>query len=92
MKITVELSYYPFREDFRASISDFVKQLDGSDGLSVTIGATSSVITGEFDTVMARLTELLKWSYDTHGKAVYVAKILPGYDVQERVAGGNGWD
>ena len=80
MVITVEISMYPFRENYREVIAEFVSRLKGYEELRITTGITSSVIIGEYGRVMEGLTEALRWSYDEHGRAVFVAKLLPGYD------------
>ncbi len=32
----------------------------------------------EFDEVMAALSDVMKWSFETHGKAVFTANFLKG--------------
>jgi uncharacterized protein YqgV (UPF0045/DUF77 family) len=80
MVLTVEISMYPFRETYRDAIRDFVKRLNGYEGLRVTTGSTSTVIIGEYARVMDCLTEMLRWSSGEHGRAVFVAKFIPDYD------------
>ena len=79
MKITVELSMYPFREEFRPAIKEFIARLNSYEELKIATGDTSTVIIGEYQLVMQTLTELMQWSHDEHGRAVFVAKFLPGY-------------
>ncbi len=43
MIITVEISMYPFQENFRDLIQDFVAKLNGYEELRVTTGPTSTV-------------------------------------------------
>ena len=80
MVTTVELSMYPFREDYRDAIKGFIARLKQSKGIKVAPGETSTVIIGEHAHVMQTLSELLQWSHDEHGRAVFVAKVIPGYE------------
>jgi uncharacterized protein YqgV (UPF0045/DUF77 family) len=79
MVMTVEISMYPFREQFREFIKDFVRELNEQSDLAVTTGPTSTVVIGDYDVVMDCLKQLFRWSHETHGKAVFVTKFLPGY-------------
>jgi len=80
MIITVEISMYPFRENYRDLIRDFVARLNGYEELRVTTGPTSTVIVGEYERVMESITEILRWSHGEHGRAVFVAKFIPDYE------------
>jgi uncharacterized protein YqgV (UPF0045/DUF77 family) len=76
---TVEISMYPFIENFRGLIKEFIGKLHEYDELQVNMGPTSTVVIGEYDQVMTCLTEMIRWSFQHHGQAVFVTKILPGY-------------
>lgn len=80
MKLTVEISLYPFREDFRDPIRGFIAKLQSYEGLRVTPGPTATVVIGEYDRVMAVLGEMFRWSHAEYGQSVFVTKFLPGYD------------
>ena len=80
MVITVEISMYPFLEKFRDSIKDFIRKLNEYGELQVSSGPTSTVVIGDYDRVMQCLTEMLRWSFQQHGQAVFVTKFLPGYE------------
>ncbi len=80
MVVTVEISMYPFREDYRALIQDFVRKLNGYEKLRITTGPTSTVVIGEYARVMEALTELFEWSHREHGQAVFVTKLILDYD------------
>jgi uncharacterized protein YqgV (UPF0045/DUF77 family) len=83
MVITVEISMYPFREDYRELIQEFAGRLSGYDELKVTTGPTATVVVGEYATVMGALTEIFQWSYGEQGRAAFVVKFLPGYGPDE---------
>jgi uncharacterized protein YqgV (UPF0045/DUF77 family) len=80
MIMTVEISMYPFCEDYRTPILAFIAQLNTYAGLRVSTSPTATLVSGDFHTVMQTLTELLAWSHQQHGKAVYVTKFIPVFD------------
>ena len=80
MKLTVEISLYPMREDFVPPIRDFIDLINAHDGLRVTTYPTSTVVVGEFDRVMVSLAEAMKESYRRFGMGVFVTKFISGYD------------
>lgn len=77
MYLSVQLSYYPLADDFKPPVKDVVKKLEAS-GLEVYPNRMSTQMFGEFDAVMAALSEVMKWSFETYGKAVFVANFLQG--------------
>jgi uncharacterized protein YqgV (UPF0045/DUF77 family) len=80
MRITVEISMYPLRDDYIPPIDAFIAKLHEFTGLVVTTDATATQLTGNYDVVMAALTSAIAWSYATAGKAVFVTKFIPGYE------------
>lgn len=79
MNIMVEISMYPFNEDFKPLIKSFIKKLNTYGDLEISTNATSTNIFGEYRYVMEVLTAMLAWSYEEHGRAVFVSKFIPGY-------------
>lgn len=77
MELSVEISYYPLKSDYKPAIRKLIEQFQRS-GLEVYSNRMSTQIFGEYDAVMTTLTRLMKWSFETHGKAVFVAKFLEG--------------
>lgn len=77
MYLSVQLSYYPFNEDFKPPIKDVIARLQGS-GLEVYPNRMSTQVFGEFDAVMEALSDTMKWSFERYGKAVFVANFLEG--------------
>jgi uncharacterized protein YqgV (UPF0045/DUF77 family) len=80
MMLTVEISMYPFTADYKTPIQGFIERLHGFKGLRVNTTATATMLVGEFANVMQVLTDMLAWSYQTYGRAVYVTKFIPDYD------------
>lgn len=52
MIISVEISYYPLSEDYNKPIKDFIELLSEKDNLEINIGKMSTLITGEYKSVM----------------------------------------
>lgn len=77
MELSVELSYYPLDADYKPLIRAFIEALKTS-GLDVHSNRMSTQLFGDFDDVMSALSQLMKWSFEQHGKAVFVAKFLEG--------------
>ena len=80
MKITVEISMYPLSEDFIPPIKAVIKKLNSFDNMQIQTFATATTIIGEFEIVIEALKETLAWSYEQFGTAVFVTKLIPGYD------------
>lgn len=79
MQLTVEISMYPFNGDYIPPIQGFIDWLDQQSGIRRQTHATCTIVTGEHERVMSVLSEGLRYSYNTWGKAVFVAKFLPGF-------------
>lgn len=77
MMISVELSYYPLAEDYKPPIREFIARLQKS-GVDVRPNAMSTHLFGEYDDVVGVVNEAIRWSFETHGKAAFVAKYIEG--------------
>lgn len=80
MITTVEISMYPLDEDFIPPIDAFIAALHENTSLRVTVGPTSTVMTGDHDLVMDTLRLAMAASHARFGKAVFVTKFIPGYE------------
>lgn len=76
MKISVDLSLYPLSEEYVPVIIDFIHRLQLHEGVEVLRNAMSTQVFGDYTRVMQVLTEELRHSFETHGTAVIVAKIV----------------
>lgn len=81
MQITIELSLYPFNEDYKTLIKDFIAELNKNSGLQINTTPTCTLVHGEYNHVMDILKEMVAWSYATHGRQVLVAKFIPGHEL-----------
>lgn len=79
MIMTVEITMYPFTENFVPPITAFIDRLAASQNLEVQSYPTCTVLIGDFDHIMDVLKEAMAWSHREWGKAVFVSKFLPGY-------------
>ena len=76
MQITVEISFYPLKEDFGSPILDFIAEIKSKGHLVVKTNSLSTQITGDYDVVMGHLKDALKKSFDQGFKATAVMKIF----------------
>lgn len=83
MKLSVELTMYPFNGDYIPRIQHFIEKLNTYADITVQTFPTATIVMGDYDTVMDVIKDMLKWSNETHGKAAFVAKFLPGSEVLE---------
>ena len=72
---------YPFNEDYKTLIKGFIAELNKKNGLQIDTSPTSTMIHGDYDLVMDTLKEMIAWGYDTHGRQVFVAKFIPGHEL-----------
>lgn len=79
MKLSAEITMYPLQDDYLPKIKAFIEALARRDNIQRQTFPTGTVLCGDYDEVMAAIGDLLKWSHDTLGKAVFVVKFLPGY-------------
>jgi len=77
MFLSVQISCYPLREDYKSAILEVIERLRQT-GLEVHSNRMSTQVFGEFDAVMAGLGDVMKWSFETYGKAVFVANFIEG--------------
>lgn len=76
MKISLEISLYPLDDNFLSIIQDVVKRLNADSTVTCITNTMSTQIFGEFDCVMKLLKDTVKYSFETYGKQVFVAKFL----------------
>jgi uncharacterized protein YqgV (UPF0045/DUF77 family) len=76
MQIIVEISLYPFTKDYDALILDFVHKLQDYKDIEVSLGETSTVVRGEYDTVFAMLKHECKAALSGKARTALVIKVL----------------
>ncbi len=74
MKITVEISMYPLKNEYVKPIDDFIKTLYKYN-VEVTSNFTSTHVIGEFDEVMKAINTEIKEVFKS-GQTSFVLKVL----------------
>ena len=80
MTVTIDVSMYPNREDFIPPIDGFIERIGRYEGLRVKTFPTSTVVQGEYDHAMRAVQETIAACREAYGMAVYVLKVIPGYE------------
>ena len=76
MKISLEISLYPLDSNFLVIIQDIVELLNAEPEITCLTNTMSTQVFGEFDVVMKLLNNIVRYSFETYGKQVFVTKIL----------------
>ena len=80
MNVTIDISMYPNKEDFIPPIKGFIEKINCYEDLKITTFPTSTVVQGEYIHAMKAVQETIAKCYEEFNMAVYVAKIIPGYE------------
>ena len=80
MTTTIELSFYPFHDQYSEAIKDFICRLKEYTDLRITVGPTSTVLVGEHERTLECMKAMMEWSHANQGRSVFVAKLLLDYD------------
>ena len=80
MKVTIDISMYPNKGDFIPPIKGFIERINNYKDLKIVTYPTSTVVQGEYIYAMNAVQETIAFCYKEYGMAVYVAKIIPGYE------------
>ena len=75
MNVSVDISYYPLKEQFKPAILDLIYRLQNYKQLEITGNGISTQIFGEYDDVMQILTKEIKNSFELP-HSVFVLKII----------------
>jgi len=78
MKVTLEISIYPLREDYEEQVLKFIDYLKQKDDLEVKVNAMSTQVSGEFDSTFKQVQDSIKKVYENGVKASFVVKVLHG--------------
>ena len=77
MKMTVELSVYPLRENFKEAVLEFIDELLANEDTVAVTNSMSTQVSGEDDAVFRAIQAALRASYERYGRQVLVAKFIP---------------
>ena len=77
MKLSIELTLTPLKNDFIPSIKLFIKQLRGM-GFDILENPLSTQIYGDFDLIMNKLVPLIKKTFDEEESIMLHLKMVKG--------------
>jgi uncharacterized protein YqgV (UPF0045/DUF77 family) len=82
MNISAEISLYPLQEQYGEKILEFLEKIQADNRISIETNAMSTLLTGDYDTIMEILTQQLRQFFEDH-KAVFIVKISNGCIIDE---------
>ena len=77
MKVTVELSLYPLKENYTEVIIDFIRNLKSHDDVIVRTNAMSTYLSGDYDRVFEVLGKEIKKVHLQIPDSCTAMKIIP---------------
>ena len=78
MKLSVEISMYPLKDEFIPAIQHFIDRLNTHPELQVRTNTMSTQIFGDYELVMDVLKKEMRLSYEQFGRAIFVCKFIDG--------------
>jgi len=78
MKLSVEISMYPLKDEYIPAIKDFIEHMNGHPELQVISNTMSTQVFGEYDVVMDVLKAEMRKSWEQFGRAIFVCKFIDG--------------
>ena len=76
MRVAVDISLYPLRDDLIPPIRDVIERIKQHPEVDVETNPMSTQIRGDYDDVMALLRDEIRTTFEDLPKAVFVMKIL----------------
>ena len=78
MILSVELSFYPFADDYKLPVKQVIAKLATYTDIEVQANRMSTQIFGDFEAVTQALNDTMVWSFEEFGHCVFVAKYMQG--------------
>ncbi len=78
MKLSVEISMYPLKDEYIPAIKDFIDRLNTHPELTVITNTMSTQVFGDYELVMDAMKKEMRQSYETYGRAIFVCKFIEG--------------
>lgn len=78
MKLSVEISMYPLKDEYIPAIKDFIQRLNAQPQLQVITNTMSTQVFGDYDLVMDFLKAEMRKSWEQFGRAIFVCKFIDG--------------
>ncbi|WP_105101718.1 hypothetical protein [Microbulbifer pacificus] len=78
MKLSVEISMYPLKDEYIPAIKDFIQRLNTHPQLRVITNTMSTQVFGDYDLLMDMLKTEMRQSWERFGRAIFVCKFIDG--------------
>ena len=75
MKISVDISYYPLKDEFIPPVLDFIDRMNHYESLSVQTNGMSTQVFGDYFEVMNALTREIHQSFELP-HSVFILKVI----------------
>lgn len=75
MKTSIEISYFPLNEEYKAPIRKFIEALKENEKITVKPNRMSTHIFGEYDEVMQTVTKCMKEAFELPG-SIFMLKVM----------------
>jgi uncharacterized protein YqgV (UPF0045/DUF77 family) len=79
MKASVEISMYPLGREFKPDIKAFIERMKNHHDIICEVNGMSTQMFGDYREIMNALTEEIAYSFEKHGKSVFVLKIINAF-------------
>ena len=76
MRLCAEISLYPLVEQYIPEIKAFIDRLNTYEELKSQTSATSTIVVGEYASLMQILTAEMQATHESVGQAIFVCKFL----------------
>lgn len=77
MTTTIELSYYPLRDDYPTAVLQFLEKLRAIPGLEMETNGMSTILIGPYKTLWTELGVLIENEFES-AAPLFVMKVAPG--------------
>ncbi len=77
MTSTIEISYYPLRDDYPDYVLLFLEKLRSIEGIEIHTNGMSTILIGEFDQMWVSLGAFMMNEFDSVA-SLFVMKVAPG--------------
>ena len=75
MKTSIDISYYPLNEEYKAPIKQFIEALKAEKNITVKPNSMSTQVFGEYDEVMNAVTRCIKNAMELP-HSIFVLKMM----------------
>ena len=76
MKITVDISLYPLKDEYIPAIKEFIERVQRYPEVAVVRNDLSTQLYGNYELIMDLLKVEVRLSWEKYGKSIFVIKLL----------------